>query len=160
MKKNTRVIIFGFIAAATIAIMLVFVKYTNNKTLPATISGTTLLEHMNHKMIDSTILQTSISFEEKKIGFGAIKYGDVITHKFKFTNTGNNPLIVYNVKGSCGCTTIQSWTNNPIKPGDTGNIVIQFNSINESGLQNKKVSVFANCKPEETSIYFRVNVIN
>ena len=50
---------------------------------------------------------TSITFAENSWDFGTIDEGDVVTHVFKFTNTGDEPLILDRCKGSCGCTVPQ-----------------------------------------------------
>ncbi|MEL6277127.1 MAG: DUF1573 domain-containing protein, partial [Bacteroidota bacterium] len=47
---------------------------------------------------------TSMEFAESNFDFGTITEGDVVTHTFSFTNTGEEPLIISDAKGSCGCT--------------------------------------------------------
>ncbi len=116
-----------------------------------------LHDRMNHRIVDTAIAKSSISFEEITFDFGTIKGGDVKRHNFIFTNTGSNPLVIFNVQGTCGCT-IPGWSGKPVNPGDTGHIAIEFDSGNESGLQNKKVRVFANTKPWETDIFFKANI--
>jgi len=118
-----------------------------------------LRDRMNQRIIDTTIPKTSMSLDEKTFDFGTVPGGNVVTHNFKFTNTGSNPLLVYNVQGTCGCT-IPNWPKTPIKPGESNNITIQYNSQGESGLQNKKVRIFTNTKPIETDIIFKANVKN
>lgn len=47
---------------------------------------------------------TIVEFEEATHDFGTIKEGEIVTHVFTFTNTGDEVLFLTNVKGSCGCT--------------------------------------------------------
>src|SRR5580698_1591569 len=55
-------------------------------------------------------------FPEDTYNFGEVSEGPQVTHEFKFTNTGKEPLVLSNVKASCGCTT-PSWPKEPILPG-------------------------------------------
>lgn len=84
-----------------------------------------------------------------KIEFVSLEhnYGDVIKGgdgncEFQFTNTGNEPLILSNVRASCGCTT-PSWTKAPVMPGKTGTIKVRYNTNNLGGFQ-KRVTVNSN----------------
>jgi len=63
---------------------------------------------------------------------------------FKFSNPGNTPLIVYNVKTSCGCT-VPEWTKVPVKPGKSGEIRITYET-SQPGFFNKTITVFYNGK--------------
>ncbi len=74
--------------------------------------------------------------------FGKIKQGEPVTHEFKFTNTGKTPLVITNVKPSCGCTT-PDWSREPIMPGGQGFIKATFNA-GTVGAFNKTITVTAN----------------
>lgn len=69
-----------------------------------------------------------LKWENSNHNFGEVALGDKVEHTYKFTNTGNEPLIIINVVPSCGCTLPKSWPRDPIMPGDTGELVIAFNS--------------------------------
>lgn len=92
---------------------------------------------------------TTIKYDNDRYNFGVCNEGDVMKHSFKFTNTGSEPLIVSNCKGSCGCT-VPTWPKEPIPPGGTGEIKVEFNSKGKPGPQSKKVTVTANTNPTET----------
>jgi hypothetical protein len=92
---------------------------------------------------------TGIKYENDRFNFGVIDEGEVIKHIFKFTNTGNEPLVISNAKGSCGCT-VPTWPKEPIPPGASGEIKIEFNSKGKPGPQSKRVTVTANTNPTET----------
>ena len=108
---------------------------------------------------DSTLNMplTSIQFEEMKYDFGDMKKGDVVSHSFKFKNTGNNPLLITNAHGTCGCT-IPSYPKEPIAPGKEAILEVQFNSTGKEGLQNKSISVTANTDPQYTVLSIVANV--
>ena len=101
--------------------------------------------------------KTTIEFTEKRHNFGTIKEGEIAKHSFVFKNTGNNPLMVYNVVAGCGCTT-PSWSKEIILPGQTGKIDVEFNSNGRAGHQSKNVLVYSNAQEESISIGFDVDV--
>jgi Protein of unknown function (DUF1573) len=72
-----------------------------------------------------------LTWEKVNHDFGEVVQGDKVEHTYKFTNTGNEPLIITNVVPSCGCTLPKSWPRDPIMPGGSGEIVIAFNSSNK-----------------------------
>ena len=83
--------------------------------------------------------------------FGTIQQGDSPEFTFTFKNTGNEPMIISNAKGSCGCT-VPQWPKEPIAPGETGEINVKFNSKNKKGSQNKTVTLTANTTPPTTKL--------
>lgn len=83
------------------------------------------------------------TFEETEFDFGEIAQGDVVKHSFKFQNTGEAPLVISDIKTTCGCTTPQ-YTKDPVAPGESGEILVQFNSSGKSGVINKRVTIYAN----------------
>lgn len=96
--------------------------------------------------------RSKIKFEETTHKFGTIKTGDKISHKFKFTNTGNAPLVIKNVDVSCGCT-FPSYPFLPIKPGEEGEIDVTFNSEHKIGRQKPTVTVVTNGRPRTLKLY-------
>ena len=102
---------------------------------------------------------TEISFEEMEFDFGTVKEGEIVKHTFKFKNTGDKSLILINVKGSCGCTVPEEWPKNPIEPGGTGEIKVEFNSQDRVGNVRKNVRVEANTDPS-MSILTITGVVN
>lgn len=83
-----------------------------------------------------------IQFEETKFDFDTILSKDTVLHKFKFTNTGNEPLIITNAYTSCGCTMPQ-WPKEPINPNESGYIIVGFHTRN-IGRFNKGTMVKSN----------------
>lgn len=98
-----------------------------------------------------------LTFAESQFDFGDIQPDSKVRHTFKFTNTGKTPLLIADATASCGCTT-PSWTKEPIAPGRTGEMEVQFDSRGKQGLINKQVSVRANTQPSITTIYIKGNV--
>ena len=83
--------------------------------------------------------------------FGTIQQGDTPEFTFTFRNTGNEPMIISNAKGSCGCT-VPEWPKEPIPPGETGEISVKFVSKGKKGSQNKTVTLTANTTPPSTKL--------
>ena len=74
--------------------------------------------------------------------YGDIQKGGNGECEFTFVNEGNEPLILSNVKASCGCTT-PSYTQKPVMPGKTGTIKVHYNTNNVGGF-SKTVTVESN----------------
>jgi len=98
-----------------------------------------------------------MTFNETEYNFGTVIQGEKVSHKFKFTNTGEGNLVISSVKPSCGCTS-PKWSREPIKPGEEGYIELTFDSSNKKGMQNKNVRVSANTIPNEHVLYIRCDV--
>ncbi len=95
---------------------------------------------------------TTISFDEMAFDFGTVTDGELVNKTFTFTNSGDKDLILINVKGSCGCTVPNEWPKEPIKPGQSGEIKVTFNSANRVGNVQKSVRVEANTVPTITTL--------
>ena len=100
-----------------------------------------------------------LAFEKNTHDFGEIFQGDKVKQVFKFTNTGNEPLIITNIQVTCGCTAPE-WPRNPIPPGGKGEIKIGFNSAGKIGRQNKTVTVISNAANDENTISFVTNILD
>jgi hypothetical protein len=101
--------------------------------------------------LQDTINVAKLEFEEEMYDFGEVKEGAQVEHVFSFTNVGKVPLVINDVKSTCGCT-IPEWPEDPIAPGDQGAISVQFNSTGRTGEQSKPVTVFANTYPNQTQV--------
>lgn len=85
-----------------------------------------------------------LTFAESTFQFGTIKKGEVVTHNFKFTNTGREPLIIKDAIATCGCT-VPEIPKEPIKPGESSEIKVVFNSAGKPvGPITKPVTVSSN----------------
>lgn len=95
-----------------------------------------------------------ISFEAKEFDFGRVNEGDIVTHDFKFTNTGNMPLTILSAQSSCGCT-VSEYPEDPIPPGGSSVISARFNTAGKHDLEKKLIYVKANTYPGETSLLLK-----
>ena len=108
---------------------------------------------MKNLLIAATLFITSIAFsqetkdttagdlefETEVIDYGKIKQNDDGNRSFKFKNTGNSPITIANVKGSCGFT-VATKPNKPILPGETAEIGIKY-ATNRVGGFSKTVTI-------------------
>lgn len=84
----------------------------------------------------------TISFENTTYNYGTIKPGAEGTRFFTVKNTGDKPLIISNVKASCGCTTPE-FSQDPIMPGKTAKIKVGYNTA-LVGAFDKSIEVMSN----------------
>jgi len=86
-------------------------------------------------------------FNEEKHDFGKIPQGKPVTTEFVFTNVGEEPIILSEVRPTCGCT-IADYTKTPVKKGDKGVIKITYNAAVAAPF-NKTIVVHSNAKTPE-----------
>lgn len=100
-----------------------------------------------------------LSFEKETYEFPqTITEGERVSHDFKFTNTGKSDLIISNASAPCGCT-IPKWPKDPIKPGETGKISVEYNSENRGGGRHEKaITISSNSIPNPRILRIVVNV--
>src|SRR5246127_3057124 len=91
--------------------------------------------------------KAEFKFNEEKHDFSKIPQGTPVTTVFEFTNVGKEPLILTEVRPTCGCT-IADYTKTPVKSGDKGTIKITYNAAVASPF-NKTIVVRSNAKTPE-----------
>ncbi|CAN5564853.1 hypothetical protein BH10BAC1_BH10BAC1_01080 [soil metagenome] len=111
--------------------------------------GTVLLSMITASAQDNTspppapVSLAQIKFDTETHDFGTIEYAGNGTYEFKFKNTGKEPLIISDAKGSCGCTVPTYPKNIPIKPGETQIIKVTYDTKRAGGF-TKTVTVTSN----------------
>ena len=83
-----------------------------------------------------------MAFENVEVDYGIIQQNADPYREFRFTNTGDAPLIISNAKGSCGCT-VPEWPKEPIAPGASNVIKVRY-ATNRIGAFNKTVTLTTN----------------
>ena len=91
-----------------------------------------------------TVEGIALAFEETSYDYGTIAQGSDGTHHFVFHNTGNEPLLLNNVRSSCGCT-IPEWPKEPIPAGETASIKVSYNT-RIIGSFSKSITVYSNAE--------------
>jgi hypothetical protein len=93
-----------------------------------------------------------IQFDATLYDFGKVMAGEQVNHTFYFTNAGCQDLILNNVHGTCGCTVVGDWTHQ-VKPGDSGQIPIAFNTAMYSYPVTKLITVSCNDKSQAMGMF-------
>ncbi len=91
-----------------------------------------------------------ITFEKETHDYGKIKQHGNGECVFTFKNTGTEPLLISNSRGSCGCT-VPTWPREPIAPGATGTIKVKYDT-KRIGAINKSVTIQSNAVNSPTKI--------
>ncbi|TLX75293.1 DUF1573 domain-containing protein [Labilibacter sediminis] len=92
----------------------------------------------------------AFSFNKTLHDFGGIEESaGKVSYQFNFTNTGSQPLVIHNVRASCGCTSPE-WSKQPIAPGGKGYVKAIFDPKNRPGNFNKTITVTANTETPNT----------
>lgn len=99
-----------------------------------------------------------ITFEQNTIKLGDVYPGERYERVFKFTNTGNSPLIVKEVEKSCGCTVVK-YESAPVMPGQSGEIKVDFIPKEDYGFASKSFVVTSNAKNNPEYIYLHANIV-
>ncbi len=97
-------------------------------------------------------------FEKETINYGQIAKSSNGERVFVFTNTGDKPLIIKNIKSSCGCT-IPKKPKEPIMPGKKGEIKVSYDTKRVGGFY-KSITIFSNAKNARKIIKIKGNVVN
>ncbi|HVY76411.1 MAG TPA: DUF1573 domain-containing protein [Puia sp.] len=107
---------------------------------------------------DSTQFTSITWLDSTDRHFGSIPEGRKLDVTFRFKNSGDKPLIISQVRPSCGCT-IAEQPDEPVLPGKEGVIRANFNSEGRVGVNNKTLFVTANTRGSESSeLHFSVVV--
>ena len=113
---------------------------------------------LSQDKVKANVKTTVMTFDKVEHDFGVIKQGSKVDYSFKFTNTGENDLIITDAKGSCGCT-VPDYPKEAVKPGESGKIKVSFDSNKKSGKQTKTVSIFANTANGSEKLTIKSNII-
>ncbi len=101
--------------------------------------------------------QAEISFKSETVNYGEIAKGSDGVRVFTFTNTGNAPLIISEVKSSCGCT-VPEKPDGPIAPGESNTIQVKYDT-NRVGPIRKTVTVYSNAEEPVKALKIKGEVL-
>ncbi len=93
-----------------------------------------------------------IDFKNTEHNFGKIPYQGNAEYNFTFENTGTEPLVLQNVKSTCGCT-VPEWPKEPVAPGESASIKVRYNT-RISGSFAKGITVYSNA--ENATVQLRI----
>lgn len=99
-----------------------------------------------------------IEFKTDIIDYGTIEKGADGLRVFVFTNTGNAPLIISDVKSTCGCT-VPKRPKGPIMPGETGEIEVKYDTKRVNPIR-KTITVISNAETPTVALKIKGMVID
>ena len=102
----------------------------------------------------TSLFAQELKLDKEEIAFGALKLNTEVTSKMTVTNTGDKPLILKSVVGSCGCT-VPEYPTTPIEPGKSADITVKYSSGSVTGDFNKSVTITSN-DPVSSRKIFRI----
>ncbi|MCX6208566.1 MAG: DUF1573 domain-containing protein [Bacteroidetes bacterium] len=141
MKSN-------FLLTAVLMLVLLSCKNEKNKH-----------QDLVNKITKDSSYRTSVKWLDTLFDLGTINSGDKKEVKFRCLNTGNKPLVLFNVSPSCGCT-IASYTDGEIQPQKEGWVAATFSSKGQCDDVVKTIIVTTNAKPDSTQILtFKAHII-
>lgn len=85
-----------------------------------------------------------ITFDKLAHDFGEIENGTPVETVFSYKNTGDAPLVITDIKSTCGCTVPSDWTKEPLAVGEEGKFTVKFNGKGNGNKITKNVTVTAN----------------
>lgn len=101
----------------------------------------------------------SLYFTETIYDFGTLSEDDAPpTHIFTFTNQGNLPVLIREVRSSCLCTAPQ-FLRQPVLPGQTGEIKITFKPKGHPGKFDKRIVVVTAERPAGLNLRIKGRVL-
>ena len=107
--------------------------------------------------VKETSQQAEMTFEYTEHNFGTMKQGSDVSFDFVYKNTGKAPLIITNVKKSCGCTTPE-WSKEPLKKRKTNVIKVIYDSKRIAHF-NKTITVYSTAKNSPIVISIEGNIV-
>jgi hypothetical protein len=67
-----------------------------------------------------------MNFNKTTHDFGVIQNGTPVETVFSYTNTGEAPLVITDIKSTCGCTVPKDWSREPLNPGESSQFNVKF----------------------------------
>lgn len=105
-------------------------------------------------MMAQDVQSPQIAFEQTVFNFDTIMQNGNAEHVFRFTNTGDAPLLITSAFSSCGCV-VPEWTKDPIAPKSSGSVRVKYNT-SKTG-QFTKVIVVKSNDEETPKTVLRIN---
>jgi hypothetical protein len=102
--------------------------------------------------------KAKIEFKTDVIDYGTIEKGADGKRTFEFTNTGDAPLVITNAKSTCGCT-VPSWPKEAILPGESGTIVVKYNTSRLNKIA-KTITVYSNAETPTVALRIKGMVVD
>lgn len=125
-----------------LSLSVVFILSCNKESASVKVKKENL-ETAKKRDIEISKGAAEIKFDITEYDFGTVNEGEIVEAKYTVTNAGKTDLIISNVQASCGCT-VPVWPKEPIKPGDSAEVLANFNTAGKPNRQAKTLTLFTN----------------
>ena len=98
-------------------------------------------------------------FEKESHDFGKIPLTKPVSVEFKFTNIGDEPLIITKVETTCGCT-VPTYTKTPIKKGGAGVISVTYTPAGSPLPFSKSITITSTSKTPTKVLYIKGETVS
>jgi hypothetical protein len=104
--------------------------------------------------------KAEFKFVEETHDFGSVPVGKPVSFTFKYTNVGDEPLIITAVESTCGCTvpSVEPKQGTPVLKGQSGSITLTYNAAMAAPF-NKFVKITSNSKTPTKMLYIKGEVV-
>ncbi|MBC7654997.1 MAG: DUF1573 domain-containing protein [Oligoflexus sp.] len=104
--------------------------------------------------------KAEFKFNEETHDFGNVPQGKPVSFVFKYTNVGDEPLIITAVESTCGCTvpSVEPKQGTPVLKGESGSITLTYNAAVAAPF-NKFVKITSNSKTPLKMLYIKGEVV-
>jgi hypothetical protein len=100
-----------------------------------------------------------LTFDKTEHDFGEIEDGTPVETVFSYTNTGKAPLVITDIKSTCGCTVPQDYSKEPLAPGASQQFTVKFNGKG-NGNTSKTVTITSNTESGKETVKIKAFVKN
>ena len=101
----------------------------------------------------------AMSFDKTTHDFGVIQNGTPVETVFSYTNTGQAPLVITDIKSTCGCTVPKDWSREPLNPGESSQFTVKFDGKGRNNT-SKTVTITANTQTGRETVKITAFVNN
>jgi len=98
-----------------------------------------------------------ITFDKNEHDFGEIEAKAAVETTFSYTNTGNAPLVITDIKSTCGCTVPKDWSKEPLAAGESGQFTVKYNGSGKNAV-SKTITVTANTETGKETVKIKAFV--
>ena len=98
-----------------------------------------------------------LTFDKEEHDFGEIEAGTPVETVFTYTNTGKTPLVISDIKSTCGCTVPKDWSKEPLAPGASEKFSVKYNGKGKNNV-SKTITVTANTEKGKETVKIKAFV--
>ncbi|MFI3302813.1 MAG: DUF1573 domain-containing protein [Rikenellaceae bacterium] len=102
--------------------------------------------------IQSAVWAQPLKFSASQWNFGTIaEDGGDVSHTFEFTNATDKPIVITDIKTTCGCTTPQ-YSKQPIAAGAQSTIEITYDPMYRPGVFSRDITIYTSASNDPMTI--------